>query len=426
MKIIQSLWTKPLALDVQRGKVSGGWPSWDHYWASWVLSAWQARLTHGTVDLVTDRVGAQILVEELQLPFRHVSLALEDIPRHVHPALWAYGKIVAYEEHAKRDEDSGGRGFMHIDSDVYLWKPLPERVASADIAAQHYEWAPDHPRFHDIYTRPRQTMRALMKRLPEAWTPHADEDHAINMGIFGGLDLGTIAEYCRQVRAFVEHPDNQPGWKLVADSGVGNVGWSNALIEQQTAYCVARHRGVPMTMLFEKEPASDFNKAGNQLGYTHVMGHKKRPATDDFIVRLERRVRDTYPEAWSRIQHGFPLTGTRRSAAPVPPQPSITRQGLSVLRHARHAATSVAKTTLGIDRATDEQVEARLNVCRNCPGNHAVWRDEDVHTCGPMLASIRETGEGTCGCILRKKARDLAEDCPFEWWPQVSTASPVG
>lgn len=430
MKIIQSLWTRPLTLDVQRGKVSGGWPSWDHYWASWVLSAWQAHLTHGTVDLVTDRIGAQILVEELQLPFRHVSLVLDAIPRNVHPALWAYGKVVAYEEHAKRGDASAGGGFMHIDSDVYLWRPLPERVTSAAVAAQHYEWAPQYPPFHDIYTRPQQTMQALMKHLPGAWTPHAEDDHAINMGIFGGNDLHTIGEYCRQVRSFVEHPDNQPGWQAIANSGRGdlgirNVGWSNMLVEQQTAYCVARQRGVPMAMLFEKDDMDQIDSVGNDLGYTHVMGYKKKPATDEFIQRFERRVRDSYPDAWSRIQAGFPLTGIRRLAAPARPQPSIARQGLNVLRHAGHAAASVAKTSLGIDWATDEQVEARLNVCRQCPGNHAIWRDDDVHTCGPMLASMREAGEGTCGCILRKKARDLAENCPFGWWPEESLSGIV-
>ncbi len=105
----------------------------------------------------------------------------------------------------------------------------------------------------------------------------------------------------------------------------------------------------------------------------------------------------------------------------TPPQPGKTRQTLNVIRHAGHAARSVAKTTLGIDRASEAQVEARLNVCRQCPGGHAVWtpggpRGGDVHTCGPMLQSMRDAGEGTCGCILHKKARDRAEDCPFGWW----------
>ena len=316
MKIVQSLWTKPLLLDVQHGKVSGGWPTWDHYWASWVLSAWQAHLTHGTVDLVTDRVGAEILVNELQLPFRHVSLALDEIPTEAHPALWAYGKIVAYEEHARN-----GNPFIHIDSDVYLWKPLPARVTNAAIAAQCYEWAPQYPPFHDIYTRPRQTMRALMKHLPRAWTPHAKDDHAINMGIFGGNDLDTIAEYCSQVRSFVEHPDNQPGWKLIADScgdgpgsvaGIRNVGWSNMLIEQQTAYCATRQCGMSMAMLFGIDAMDDIDAAGNTLGYTHVMGTKKQPVDSNFMRRLERRLRETFPDVWARIKSGFPLTGRKR------------------------------------------------------------------------------------------------------------------
>lgn len=93
------------------------------------------------------------------------------------------------------------------------------------------------------------------------------------------------------------------------------------------------------------------------------------------------------------------------------------QQYAQAAKRAAHSAHSVAKTSLGIDRATDEQVEARLNVCRNCPGGHAVWKDGDVRTCGPMLASIKDEGGGTCGCVLRKKARDRAERCPFNWWP---------
>lgn len=73
-----------------------------------------------------------------------------------------------------------------------------------------------------------------------------------------------------------------------------------------------------------------------------------------------------------------------------------------------------------MDRATDAQVKARLDVCRSCPGNHAVWKNGDVSTCGPMLESIRGKAGGTCGCVLRKKARDLQEQCPFRWWPEIA------
>ncbi len=111
----------------------------------------------------------------------------------------------------------------------------------------------------------------------------------------------------------------------------------------------------------------------------------------------------------------------KRWASGAPPQPaSKLRAAARVTRRVARAARSIAKTSIGIDRATDEQVEARLNVCRQCPGSHAVWRDGNVFTCGPMLASMREAGtSGGCGCVLRKKARDLAEGCPFGWWPKI-------
>lgn len=98
-------------------------------------------------------------------------------------------------------------------------------------------------------------------------------------------------------------------------------------------------------------------------------------------------------------------------------QPAEKSQ-IALLRHAAHAAKSIAKTTIGIDRASSAQVEARLNVCRACPGGHAVWKNGDIQTCGPLLESMRQPGRKTCGCVLRSKARDLKEKCPFGFWPE--------
>lgn len=124
----------------------------------------------------------------------------------------------------------------------------------------------------------------------------------------------------------------------------------------------------------------------------------------------------THPHTGQPLYNGLPKKPTR---------PSPTRQVINVAKAAGHAAKSIAKTSIGVDRATDEQVEARLEVCRSCPGGHAVWRGGDIYTCGPMIDSMREAGEGTCGCILRKKARDLAEGCPFGWWPNASVPDAV-
>lgn len=96
---------------------------------------------------------------------------------------------------------------------------------------------------------------------------------------------------------------------------------------------------------------------------------------------------------------------------------------------AGHAAKSVVKTTLGVDRLNADQIKARLDICRQCPGNHAEWKKGDVHTCGPMLKSLRDKKRKTCGCILCAKARDRKEDCPFGYWPKLEqkagTSPPV-
>jgi hypothetical protein len=84
--------------------------------------------------------------------------------------------------------------------------------------------------------------------------------------------------------------------------------------------------------------------------------------------------------------------------------------------HALCGATSIAKTSVGIDRTSGEQVGARLNVCRICRGGHAVWKNGNARTCGLMLQSMRLSSYGSYGYILNKIARDLAEDCPFGWW----------
>ncbi|WP_437306687.1 hypothetical protein [Sorangium sp. So ce388] len=89
-------------------------------------------------------------------------------------------------------------------------------------------------------------------------------------------------------------------------------------------------------------------------------------------------------------------------------------------RAAARGALSVLKTSLKVGLLPRPEVEARLDVCRRCPGGLAVMREggDDVYTCGKLLEIHREQGRSTCGCILRAKAVDAEEDCPNGWWPR--------
>lgn len=142
----------------------------------------------------------------------------------------------------------------------------------------------------------------------------------------------------------------------------------------------------------------------------------------DVLARADRVDDEHY---WIEPQAYLELCRRWQATPPPKPRPSRPRQIANLIGSAARATRSVARTSLGINRATDEQVEARLNVCRQCPGNHAMWKNGDVHTCGPMLQSMADNGGGTCGCILPRKARDLTETCPFGWWPEPPIGTPL-
>lgn len=97
---------------------------------------------------------------------------------------------------------------------------------------------------------------------------------------------------------------------------------------------------------------------------------------------------------------------------------SLFARAITRARAAAHGVLSVLKTSAGVGLLSRPEVEARLDVCRRCPGGLAVLRGDDVHTCGRLLEIQREQGRATCGCILRMKAVDTEEDCPNGWWPR--------
>jgi hypothetical protein len=78
--------------------------------------------------LVTDDAGARMLVDGLGLQFTRVSTELNALAKH-DPDWWNLGKIHAY--HLQMEP------FVHIDSDVFLWKRLPPRLEHADVFAQN-------------------------------------------------------------------------------------------------------------------------------------------------------------------------------------------------------------------------------------------------------------------------------------------------
>jgi len=288
MKAVWSLWTRPL-----HESRHPGWPSERHHALSWILSFETARRHYPDTCVITDTPGAAWLVEGLGLPFAEVRVELDDLAGQ-QADWWAMSKLCAY---AAQTEP-----FVHIDSDVYLWNRLPERLEQAPVFAQNPEW---HEYGRSFY-RPEWLeywIGAGGGWLPLEFSHYVHPQgvlRAENCGILGGARVDFITHYARQALEIIRHPGNQPLWP-----GLEHKDAHFVLIEQYfLAACVEFHRshpesefsGITIEYLFPSQSAA--LRDADAVGYTHLLASAKRHG--GALERLERRVRDLYPEQYRR------------------------------------------------------------------------------------------------------------------------------
>jgi hypothetical protein len=121
MRAVWSFWSKP-----SQARTNIGWYSDLHHLLAWGLSLQTAGRHYPETVLITDRAGKKLLIDQLGLPFVHVSTELERLA-HVDSGWWALGKLVAY---SIQDQP-----FIHIDSDAFLWKALPRHLIGSQVFA---------------------------------------------------------------------------------------------------------------------------------------------------------------------------------------------------------------------------------------------------------------------------------------------------
>lgn len=247
MKIVQSLWTFPRQLtgeDLVR----------------WALSFTLAKRHHGRVELHTDEYGAFLLSDVLGLGYDAVYRTLDGISSEARPSLWAFGKIVAYQAAASQNEP-----FIHIDDDVFLFKPLPEWFVNSPVVAQCSET-------YSYYKLCLSTLTDSQRRAsslpPSKW-------QAYNTGVFGGSGLEFIAGYARGARALVRELMKDPNAKE----------FCNTVFEQAYLGKVAKEVNQEITPLL----VGGYNREqAKELGFCHLMQLKGDPRlTESSLRRLK-------------------------------------------------------------------------------------------------------------------------------------------
>lgn len=289
MKIVQSLWSKPgKAKQVNRitDINSCGWPDKKYNYLSWILSCHQLRQFYDEVELVTDQQGYELLIDKLELPYTSVSKSLDELNDY-HPDLWALGKIYAY-----RLQD---KPFIHVDSDVFIWRRFDAAMESAGLLCQSRE---EGQGFAEMYAKLFFPIAQQFDYYPEVLDRSIvrhNEIKAINAGILGGQDVGFYQQYTAQAFEFVDRNRHKLD-KIFTSS-------FNLIFEQFLFRALADDAALPIRYFHADETVRalyfDYTGVPATTRYIHLSGLLKK---DKYLVdSLEYRVLNDYPEHYYRL-----------------------------------------------------------------------------------------------------------------------------
>lgn len=253
---------------------------------AWVLSFETSKRHYDETMLVTDQEGARLLVDGLGLEFTSVLVDLEAL-RDSNPDWWILGKLWTY-----RLQD---KPFVHIDSDVFLWRALPEAFKTASVFAQN----PERFSFaNQVWYRPSYYDEALRSGngwVPEEWRSYIANraESAVCCGFLGGTAVEFLRYYADLAIRMIQHEKNQCIWDSLEILNAGSV-----LLEQYFLAACLDFQSVEIKYLFTSlEEAFDV-EATRRAGYTHLIAGSKKNAR--LAQRLEARVREDYPGYYER------------------------------------------------------------------------------------------------------------------------------
>lgn len=282
MRAVWSFWSRPFT-----NHHHTYWAKPVHHLFSWVISLETAKKHYPRTVLYTDDEGARLFVDQLGLQFNEVRTDLNALASY-DPAWWSLGKVWTYR--AQQEP------FIHIDSDVFLWQPLPHDFISAPLCVQ----CPDFFVPKASYYNP-ELLENTVSRGGEIWLPaewvwfrtSGARQRGESCGIFGGHKIDFIQHYTNQAFKLLEHPANQPGWSLMTDKTDHNI-----LLEQYLLAACVDYHGIEIKYLFNSLDDALAKDDATRLGYTHLVGSAKK--NPQITTRLEQRMKRDYPDYYQR------------------------------------------------------------------------------------------------------------------------------
>lgn len=256
MKLLQSCWfNNPKKLDA-------GWLSTKFNLMSWALSAFSIQKYYPNIELITDNLGHEILIDKLQLPYLSVSFVQENF-KPLFDSLWVMRKLYTY---AIQDEP-----FIHIDGDAYLFKPFNHEFLKASLVAQNYEY--NHPYYLQGFEEIINNCIQIPNYLKEDYQGRLS---AVNAGIMGGSNIDFFKRLYKEVTTFLENNKGRLG-QLDPFS-------FNIFLEQFWFKKLADESKIPISYQISQEVGYPFNYGLDRFwdlptrcDYIHVMNYKRNP-----------------------------------------------------------------------------------------------------------------------------------------------------
>jgi hypothetical protein len=291
MKIVQSFWSKPQlknSSNTPDNRFAGGWLQKKYYYMGIAMSCLQLRKFYDEVELVTDEFGKNLIIDQLGLPYTNTMVTLDVLNNH-NANLWALGKLYTYSLQDKP--------FLHVDTDVFIWKAFSDELLNSPLIAQHLEY--QYP-FYQSLLKQLDNNHIKMPAAIAALRSMDTKVSAYNMGIAGGRDLDFFKEYTSLAFEFLKTGPRVP------DNLIGPF---NTIYEQVLFYCLALQHQKTITPFSktigeqvvddELKGINNFIKAPNGVSYIHLYGESKR--TLPFCIELEKKFSSSYPLYHDRI-----------------------------------------------------------------------------------------------------------------------------
>ncbi|HEY8894692.1 MAG TPA: DUF6734 family protein [Niastella sp.] len=287
MKIVQSCWSKPGYSKDDNNRC--GWLHKKYNYFSWALSALQFRKFYDELELVTDKLGYDLLINKLELPYTRTRVVLDDLAQY-HADLFALGKLYAYSIQEQP--------FIHADADVFIWRKFPEALENASLVCQNKE---DSESYSRLYTKAFVEIAAATGYYPEVLEQSIERNNriiAVNAGIMGGSNRHFFEQYTKEAFDFVDRVHTQLHKINVKDF--------NTIFEQFLFHALAEDKEAPVCYLRNRlvlfwYDIADFTGVPVRTEYIHLIGNFKR--TKRVLDQLEHRLLLDYPEYYFRIMN---------------------------------------------------------------------------------------------------------------------------